>query len=126
MCKIPEMSNKNSPEDRYQIFIEQSTEGIWRFEVEKPISVALNVSEQIDLFFEYAYLAECNDAMAQMYGLSSADELIGARLNQFFPRDKNTEDYLTLFITSGYKVQDALVNFPFMHFSMPGLITIFQ
>ncbi|HZF64341.1 MAG TPA: PAS domain S-box protein, partial [Chitinophagaceae bacterium] len=94
-------------EDRYQNFIRQSTEGIWRFEVESPISTALPVSEQIDLFFQHAFLAECNDAMAKMYGYEDAREMIGMRLSQFFPRDEASEAYLSHFITSRYRVEAA-------------------
>jgi PAS domain S-box-containing protein len=38
------------------------------------------VDEQIDLIYQYAYMAECNQAMAAMYHLSSAADMIGTRL----------------------------------------------
>src|SRR5262245_16942851 len=56
---------KASYED-YRSFIAISSEGIWRFEVEQPIPVTLPVDEQIDQFYQFAYLAECNNAMARM------------------------------------------------------------
>lgn len=94
-------------EDRYQNFVRRSSEGIWRFEVEHPIPVHLSAAEQIERFFEEGYLAECNDAMAQMYGFQNAAELVGMRLTDFFPRDADTEAYFSHFINSGYRVQDA-------------------
>src|SRR4029077_4686942 len=50
---------KASYED-YRSFIAISSEGIWRFELEHPIPVALPVDDQIDQLYEFAYLAECN------------------------------------------------------------------
>src|SRR5215203_409024 len=94
-------------EERYQNFIAQSTEGIWRFEVDNPISIYLPIPEQIDLFFEDGYLAECNLAMAQMYGFEKTEELMGRRLKLFFPRDQDTEDYFNYFISSGYRAENV-------------------
>ena len=34
-------------------------------------------SEQVKHIFKYAYLAECNDNVAKMYGYKTADEIIG-------------------------------------------------
>jgi signal transduction histidine kinase len=94
-------------EERYQHFIHQSSEGIWRIEITQPIAIDLPPHEQIDLFFEHAYFAEGNRAMAAMYGFTDVSELVGAKLNAFFPRDKDTEQYLERFIASGYKLNDT-------------------
>ncbi len=95
-------------EKRYRAFVEQSSEGIWRFEVDKPISIESSEDEQLQYFYEYAYLAECNEVMAQMYGFSSARELVGARLNDFLPSfDSHNLEYLRAFIRSGYRLADA-------------------
>jgi PAS domain S-box-containing protein len=95
-------------EERYRAFIEQTTEGVWRFELEQPIAVNLPPEEQIDRIYAHAYLAECNDAVARMYGYGSADELIGARLGDLMPRtDPQNLNYLRAFIQSGYRLTDA-------------------
>lgn len=95
--------------ERYSAFITQSTEGIWRFELEQPISVTLPVSKQIKALFQLAYLAECNDVMAKMYGYKRASDLIGTRLNKLLiPSNKDNIHYLTAFITSGYKLTNAI------------------
>ena len=41
-------------------FVEQSSEGIWRFEMEEPVPIDLPEEEQVDRFYRYAVLAECN------------------------------------------------------------------
>lgn len=96
-----------SSEERYKSFIAHSSEGIWRIELEKPLSVKTPIKKQLDHFYQYSYLAECNDAMARMYGLRYTKEIIGARLGDLLIRtdEKNTK-YLTDFITSGYKLQN--------------------
>lgn len=89
-------------EERYQNFIRRSTEGIWRCELDKPIKVDMPVQEQVDYIYDHGYMAECNDAMAKMYGYGKAEDLANLPLNKFFPRDADTEAYLTYFIESNY------------------------
>ena len=49
-----------------------------------------------------SYLAECNDAMARMYGVESADQIVGAPLADLLPRsDPANIAYLSAFIASG-------------------------
>jgi PAS domain S-box-containing protein len=95
-------------EERYRAFIEQTAEGVWRIELEQPVSVQLPEDEQIDQFYAYGFLAECNDAMAQMYGFQHASELVGARLGDLTPRaDPNNLEFIRAFIRSGYRLTDA-------------------
>src|ERR1044071_9837535 len=67
-------------EERYRAFIANSSEGIWRFELERPVPTDLPEDEQIELCYRYGYLAECNNAMARMYGFEQPEEITGARL----------------------------------------------
>jgi PAS domain S-box-containing protein len=95
-------------EERYRAFIANSSEGIWRFELEVPVPTDLPEDEQIDLCYRHGYLAECNDAMARMYGYARADEITGARLGDFLVReDPANVEYLRTFIRSGYRLTDA-------------------
>ncbi|MGH3145642.1 MAG: PAS domain S-box protein [Rubrobacter sp.] len=95
-------------EQRYRTFIEQSTEGIWRFELEEPLSLDAAYEEQIEHIYRHTYLAECNDAMARMYGYERAEELVGARLADLLPRSEpENVGYLRAFMISGYSLTDA-------------------
>jgi PAS domain S-box-containing protein len=67
-------------EERYQNFISQSFEGISRTEFDHPIDITLPVETQIDLIYENAYMAECNQALAEMYRAPSVETFIGMRL----------------------------------------------
>jgi PAS domain-containing protein len=101
-------SHLRESEDRYRAFIEQSTEGIWRFELDEKFSVNLPVDEQVKLSFERGYLAECNDAMARMYGLQRAEDLVGSRIADLFDMtDSANVEYIRSFIESGYNLTDA-------------------
>lgn len=71
---------RRQSEERYQNFVSHSLEAIYRTEFDHPIDISLPVEQQIDLIYEYAYIAECNQAMAEMRAMVSVDELIGSRL----------------------------------------------
>jgi PAS domain S-box-containing protein len=95
-------------EERYRNFIEQSTEGIWRFELEEAVPIDLSPDEQIEHFYRHSYLAECNDAMARMYGYTHAEEIVGTGLDDLLPRSvKENVDCLRAFVRSGYRLADA-------------------
>ena len=95
-------------EFRYRAFVEQSSEGIWRVELEPPCSVAESEDEQIQHIFRSGYLAESNNAMAKMYGFSSAEEITGTRLSELLvPTEPQNIEYLRAFIRSGHRLLDA-------------------
>src|SRR5262249_27646000 len=85
-----------------------SSEAIWRFELERPIPVNLSEDEQIEMLFKYAYLAECNDAMARMYGYETAGQIVGARISDLLVRsDPRNIDQLRAFKRSGFNLTDS-------------------
>ena len=95
-------------EERYRAFIANSSEGIWRFELDEPVPTSLTADEQIEFFYQHGYLAECNDAMARMYGYERADEIVGARLGDLLVRtDPANVEYLRAFVASGYRLTDV-------------------
>ncbi|HEY0458119.1 MAG TPA: PAS domain S-box protein [Pyrinomonadaceae bacterium] len=95
-------------QELYRVFVSQSSEAIWRIEMENPLATTLPADEQIELFYRDAYLAECNQAMARMYGFDSAEEIIGARLGDLLIReDAANVEYLRAFVNSKYRLEDA-------------------
>jgi signal transduction histidine kinase len=62
--------------ERYQNFVEQSSEAVWRLELKVPMPAGLPVSGQIAWLREHAYVAECNLVYLQMnrqFGLPESD-----------------------------------------------------
>ncbi|MBI1897934.1 MAG: PAS domain-containing protein, partial [Acidobacteria bacterium] len=105
--KLAEAALRHS-EERYRAFIAQSSEGIWRFELEHSVSPQWPEAEQMAKLYEWTYIAECNDAMAKMHGLSSAGQLERARLADFLPSfDPRNLELVRTFIRSGYRLVDA-------------------
>jgi PAS domain S-box-containing protein len=92
-------------DERYRAFVATSSEAIWRCELKDPVPVSWPPQRQVDAFFESGYLAECNDAMAHMYGFSGAQDLVGARLSDLLPPDvPANRAHLLRFVESGYRL----------------------
>ncbi|MBE9139790.1 PAS domain-containing protein [Nodosilinea sp. LEGE 07088] len=67
-------------EERYRTLFEISSEGIYRFEFDQPISLTLPENEQIRLVLRHAYHAEGNQTLAAMYGFESPEAMVGLRM----------------------------------------------
>jgi two-component system, cell cycle sensor histidine kinase and response regulator CckA len=94
-------------EARYRMFLAQSSEGIYRIEYAPPVPCHLPVGEQLEMGLKNGYMAECNDAMAKIYGRCSAEDLIGKPLSEFLVlRDPMTRGFMESFIGSGYQITD--------------------
>jgi signal transduction histidine kinase len=62
--------------ERYHNFIEQSSEAVWRIELDEPMAPDLPANEQIAWLREHAYVAECNLVylrLNRLYGLPESD-----------------------------------------------------
>ncbi len=96
---------------RYQNFIEKSAEGIWLLSFYEPIPIDLPSEEQVARIQESGYIAECNEALAKMYGYSSREELIGKNLlNDLYgglATEVNNQSTLRL-VREGYRSSDRL------------------
>src|ERR1700678_428404 len=94
-------------EENYRMFISQSSEGIFREDMDAPVFINLPGDELVRHILYDSYLAECNDAMARMYGLNSGREFVGKRLTEILPPDDPHNIELTReYIRSGFRVLD--------------------
>ncbi len=96
-------------EESYHSFVSLSREAIYCTEFDHPIDTSLPVEQQIDAIYANAYLGECNQAMALMYGVRSAEEFIGKRLVEVHGGkdvEVNRAAFRT-FIASAYRTVDC-------------------
>jgi PAS domain S-box-containing protein len=95
-------------EESYRSFVVNSSEGIWRFELEEPVDTSLPIDNQVNFLYRHGYLAECNDALARMYGRDRADDLVGARLGDFgVASQPATPVSLRKLIASNYRLRNV-------------------
>ncbi len=96
-------------EKKYKAFISQTNEGIYRFELEKPVPVKLPVEKQEELIQKYAYLAECNDSFSGIYGYTKED-FRQIKLSEFQKtvKSKNSKKIVRSFIESGYRLNNIV------------------
>jgi PAS domain S-box-containing protein len=95
-------------EERYRDFMEQSPDGIWRLELEKPLSLSLTQDQQFEHLAQYNVLAECNDAFARMYGFKAGREMAGRRIQEFLPAsDPRNVEFVRSLIRAGYQAHQV-------------------
>ena len=96
--------------NRYQAFIQLSSEAIWRDMMTEPIPIQLPVEEQIDMLFERSYLAECNLAFCRIWGARQPKELIGTFMRErISPDDPNHREMMRQFVLTGYRLNNWLL-----------------
>jgi PAS domain S-box-containing protein len=103
-----DVTDRKRAEERYRSFIAQSSEGVSRMEIDPPVPVSLPDEAQIDQLYAGARIAECNDAMARMYGYDVATQLAGTRLSDLHNvADPTNREQIRTFIRAGYRIADS-------------------
>ncbi|MGC8594247.1 MAG: PAS domain S-box protein [Candidatus Kryptoniota bacterium] len=77
---------------RYENFIQNSAEGIWRIEFTQPITVDQPAEAIAQQIAERSVIVECNVAMAKMYGFDEPSQLIGRKAVDFI---EDLEGYIS-------------------------------
>lgn len=94
-------------EERYRLFIQQSSEGIWRFEALKPVPVDAPEEEVLKMLVQYGYVAECNESIARLYGYERAGEMSGKHLPELIALDNPaSQEFLKEFIRAGFNISN--------------------
>ncbi len=94
--------------EKYQNFIEKSSEGIYYVEYSNPINISEPIDIQIEKIISTGKIKECNNSFVKMYGFSSSKELIGMNLLELYGNeinDTNLEATKT-FIKNGYRLEN--------------------
>ena len=104
--KLAEASLRKS-EARYLAFLAHSSEGIARFEMDRPMPLLLSEGDQAEYLLQHAHLAECNDAFTRTYGIAFPQFLIGNKLADLLaPLSSQYKEFLHAFVRSGYRLLD--------------------
>ncbi len=90
--------------DAQDTFLSLTSAGIFRFTAANPIPIHLPVDEQVELIWRHGILAECNDALARMYGIASAADVVGKPLKPFLADEGGNSQALYAFVRSGYRL----------------------
>src|SRR6266852_1549246 len=103
-----DVTDRKRAEERYRSFIAQSSEGVSRLEIDPPVPTSLPEEDQIDRLYGGARIAECNDAMARMYGYEEARDLVGTTLaNRHNVTDPANREQIRAFLRAGYRVSNS-------------------
>lgn len=85
--------------------ITEDPAGTYRVDMDLPLPINLPEEEQIDRILRGTFVADCNNALARMYGLDSANDLIGKRMSDMVtPDDPKNVELTRQFIRAGYRV----------------------
>src|SRR5690606_37927262 len=103
--------NIRRSEERYRAFITHSSEGIYRMELRKPIDTSASIEEHIQHFMEHAYLAECNDVMAKMYGFDKAEDVVNKAVTDLLGSREEGQASNSIsfeeFVKAGYRINNS-------------------
>src|SRR5256885_9471566 len=103
-----DVTDRKRAEERYRSFIAQSSEGVSRLEIDPPVPIDRPEEEQIDRLYAGARIAECNDAMARMYGYEEARDLVGTALASLHNvTDPANREQIRAFLRAGYRVTNS-------------------
>jgi formate hydrogenlyase transcriptional activator len=91
-------------EERFRAFVVHANEGVMWCKLEQPLSMDLPEDEQLEHFYKYTYVADCNDQAARIFGFARAEDLIGARLEVISSRsDPEFVERMRAGIRSGWE-----------------------
>ena len=87
--------------------IEHTTDAVFCYEYDPPISIDLPAEEQVKLLYD-ATLVMCNDVCARSYGADHAQEMFGKKLTEITKISmESLEKLFTTFVQGGYRVTDG-------------------
>ncbi len=99
---------RRQQEERYRAYITQSTEGIWRCELQAPLPISLPFEKQIEHLHKNLYFSECNEALARLHGFATPRDMEGVAMRSLFDISNTTNMELARkFLDSGYSIADA-------------------
>ncbi len=99
-------------ERRFRQLVDKASEGIWCIEYDPPIPVDLDREELIRRFRSNGVLSECNELMARLYGVDSADSIRGRPVSEVAAISslKPTSSRISRLIDNNYILRDEVMH----------------
>ena len=99
-------------EQRFRQLVNKSNEAIWCLEYHPPVPLDRSPAEILHLIQQNGVLAECNDLMADLYGVESADQVIGQRTPDIAEMSTlvKTGDRIEKLIANNYSLKDEIMH----------------
>lgn len=91
-------------EARYKAFIANSSEAIWCYDLEPPVTTSYPLEQQVVAIAANARLSECNKILVRMLGAQTIDEVLGSGLVEI--GSSNYMFDLHHFVGEGYQLVD--------------------
>jgi PAS domain S-box-containing protein len=104
--KLKEKALEES-ELRFRSLIEQTTDAVFCYEFDSPISIDLPIDEQVRLMYD-STLVECNEVCAKAYGDFLPEDVIGKKLTDLFGTHSGSlDDLFTALVQGNYQIVDG-------------------
>lgn len=81
-CVLRDVTDRKEGEERYRTFVETISEGVWRVELDRPVSRHAATRVQVEHVLAHGRVAEFNPTMARMFW-AGAEPALGGRLVDF-------------------------------------------
>ncbi len=105
---VDEIVPRLTDADFYHAFVKLSPDGMWRVEVDPPISVTLPEEQQIEQLFENTRFVECNYAFTRISQLPKSRSIAGCRFKEVFPpASPENQRLVQEIVRSGYHLVGA-------------------
>jgi PAS domain S-box-containing protein len=97
-------------ESQFRHFLDLASEGLWRFDLEPPVSTQLPVHQQADAIVAHARIRLCNDFFARQFGYESAQAIHGTAFGAILASGREEQlGFVVAFIMSGYRLDNLLL-----------------
>lgn len=101
---LRDVTDRIASEERYRTFVETISEGVWRIDMREPVPIELDVQSQVAQILRCGVLAECNEMMARMMGLSPDAIPFGKVAGEAF--SAMGKDAIEAFVRGGYRLEN--------------------
>lgn len=105
----PDLEQLIYSEEIHRAFVQTATEAMWCIDFSEPVDLNHGPAEIIRQIFENdCRWMMCNEAMARLYDLPEGMDLNEQPVSNYFPRNRENEEFVMEIIKSNFQVENAL------------------